>query len=87
MLDRYNVYLEEGDWDSGLQLISDRKAGKMVNVGPNPGQRDLDPVTNGPFPQSYDNLPLSAEEAAPATAPEEPPLPEPTPAGQTPPKR
>ena len=87
LLDRYNVYLEEGDWDSGLQLISDRKAGKMVNVGPNSGQRDLDPVTNGPFPQSYDNLPLSAEEGAPATAPEEPLLPEPAPAGQTPPKR
>lgn len=72
LLDRYNIFLEEGDWDSGLQLISDRKAGKMVNVGPNPGQRDLDPVTNGPFPQSYDNLPLAADgEVSPGTAPTE----------------
>ncbi len=72
LLDRYNIYLEEGDWDSGLQLISDRKAGKMVNAGPNPGLRDLAPVTNGPFPQSYDGLPLGTEDMAPATEPAPP---------------
>ncbi|MFN6208544.1 MAG: TolC family protein, partial [Planctomycetota bacterium] len=69
LLDRYNIFLEEGDWDSGLQLISDRKAGKMVNAGPNPGQRDLDPVTNGPFPQSDDSLPAGTGELAPETEP------------------
>ena len=69
LLDRYNIFLEEGDWDSGLQLISDRKAGKMVNAGPNPGQRDLDPVTNGPFPQTDDSLPAGTGELAPETEP------------------
>lgn len=93
LLDRYNIFLEEGDWDSGLQLISDRKAGKMVNAGPNPGQRDLVPVTAGPFPQSYDNQPLGTSEPAPmtepaaATSPEEPPLPGSVPGSQPPSRR
>lgn len=69
LLDRYNVYLEEGNWDSGLQLISERKAAKMVDRGPNEGGRDLPPVSSGQFPQSWDNpaaVGVSGDHAAPA---------------------
>ena len=54
LLDRYNIYLEEGDWDEGLQLISQRKANRVVEKGSNEGQRDMTPVSNGPFTQNVD---------------------------------
>ncbi|MEZ6094768.1 MAG: TolC family protein [Pirellulaceae bacterium] len=77
LLGRYNVQLEEGDWDSGLQMIAHNKADRFVTNGWGSNARDLPPVTEGPYQQLNANttVPTFTEapmiEAAPTLAPED----------------
>lgn len=54
LLARYNVHLEEGFWDEELVNIGARNALRLRTLGPNDFQRDVHPLSSGPFDQNVD---------------------------------
>ncbi len=51
LLARYNVTLDEGGWDPSLQSIANGKADRFRNNGWGVDDRDLNPISAGPFNQ------------------------------------
>jgi hypothetical protein len=51
LLARYNVQLNEADWDQGLQMIANGKANRFTNSSWGTDARDLEPVSIGPYDQ------------------------------------
>jgi outer membrane protein TolC len=68
LLSRYNVRMDEADWDGSLQMIAQGKAGRFVNNGWGSDGRDLSPLSAGVYDQTVPPIGGRAEVVTPAPA-------------------